>query len=263
MKKLIIILILLLISAGSYYYINYNNTQVTSETYEYINIEKGNIKKTVSATGKIIPTSTLILSSEISGKIVEIQKDYNEKINKGDVLAIFDQNPFTLNVEETETSVEISKSKLKQKKASLEKAKSELNNSISTGADFGMHQDYPFFPHRDHSTLAAWMPLIDTSIENGALHVVPGSHKLGPIEHLGSSEKGFRLNPDEWSVSKGIPIIAKAGDVILFNYLVIHGSNQNKSYERRTSLIYQFNASTDEPLNTAHHDSSGNGMQLM
>ena len=140
---------------------------------------------------------------------------------------------------------------------------SELNKNISAGADFGMHQDYPFFPHRDHSTIAAWIPLIDTSRENGALHVVPGSHKLGPIEHLGSSEKGFRLNPDEWSLSKGMPINAKAGDVILFNYLVIHGSNQNKSYERRTSLIYQFNASTDEPLNTAHHDSSGNGMQLM
>ena len=31
----------------------------------------------------------------------------------GDVLAIFDQNPFILNVDETETSVEISKSKLK------------------------------------------------------------------------------------------------------------------------------------------------------
>ena len=137
MKKLIIIVILLLVAAGSYYYFNSNNTQITSESYEYINIEKGNIKKTVSATGKIIPTSTIILSSEISGKIVEIQKDYNEQINKGDVLAIFDQNPFTLNVEETETSVEISESKLKQKKASLEKAKSELNNSISnkTGSE--------------------------------------------------------------------------------------------------------------------------------
>ena len=140
---------------------------------------------------------------------------------------------------------------------------SELNKNISTGADFGMHQDYPFFPHRDHSTIAAWMPLIDTSRENGALHVVPGSHKLGPIEHLGSSEKGFRLNPDEWSLSKGMPINAKAGDVILFNYLVIHGSNQNKSYVRRTSLIYQYNAITDEPLNNAHHDSSGNGMLLI
>ena len=131
MKKIIGLILVILLGVGGYYFYNSNNTQIATKTYEYVKIEKGNIKKTVSATGKIIPTSTLILSSEISGKIVKIEKDYNEKIKKGNVLAIFDQNPFTLNVEETETSVEISKSKLKQKKASLEKAKSELNNSIS------------------------------------------------------------------------------------------------------------------------------------
>ncbi len=131
MKKIILLTSLVLVIVGGYYFYNSNNIQVSTESYEYVKIEKGNIKKTVSATGKIVPTSTLILSSEISGKIVKIEKDYNEQIKKGDVLAIFDQNPFTLNVEETETSVEISKSKLKQKKASLEKAKSELNNSIS------------------------------------------------------------------------------------------------------------------------------------
>ena len=131
MKKIFILIVILSLGAGGYYYYQ-NSEQVSTTSYEYISIEKGSIKKIVSATGKIIPTSTLILSSEISGKIVDIQKDYNEIILKGDILAIFDQNPFLLNVKETETTVSISKSKLKQKLASLEKAKSELNNSIST-----------------------------------------------------------------------------------------------------------------------------------
>ena len=130
-KKIIVIIIVIATVAGGYYFYNLNNTEISTTSYEYIKIEKGNIKKTVSATGKIIPTSTLTLSSEISGKIVDINKDFNEKIKKGEVLATFDQNPFILNVEETETSVSISKSKLKQKNGSLEKAKSELNNSIS------------------------------------------------------------------------------------------------------------------------------------
>ena len=131
MKKFVFFLFFLAIVGGVYYYYNQSNDQISTTSFEYINIEKGNIKKIVSATGKIIPTSTLVLSSEISGKIVDVEKDYNESISQGDVLATFDQNPFLLNVKETETSVSISKSKLKQKKASLEKAKSELNNSIS------------------------------------------------------------------------------------------------------------------------------------
>ena len=132
----------------------------------------------------------------------------------------------------------------------------------SEGWVVGTHQDQPFFPHRDHSTMAAWMPLVDITFENGPLHVVPDSHKSGPIEHNGSPETGFRLDPDEWPITKGTPVIAMAGDVVFFNYLVVHGSTPNRSSARRTALIYQFCSSTDEPLDSAHHDSSGNGMLL-
>ena len=90
MRRLILLVIVLVIAGGGYYYYTSSNSEVSTTSYEYIKNEKGNIKKTVSATGKIIPTSTLILSSEISGKIVDINKDFNEKINKGEVLAIND-----------------------------------------------------------------------------------------------------------------------------------------------------------------------------
>ena len=80
MKKFILFVVIIAAAGGGYYYYNFSNTQVSTTSYEYIKVEKGNIKKTVSATGKIIPTSTLTLSSEISGKIVEINKDFNEQI---------------------------------------------------------------------------------------------------------------------------------------------------------------------------------------
>ena len=103
MRRLILLVVVLFITGGGYYYYTSSDSEISTTSYEYIKIEKGNIKKTVSATGKIIPTSTLVLSSEISGKIVEINKDFNEKINKGEVLAIFDQNPFILSVKESQT----------------------------------------------------------------------------------------------------------------------------------------------------------------
>ena len=62
-KKIIVTIIVIAAVAGGYYYYNLNNTEISTTSYEYIKIEKGNIKKTVSATGKIIPTSTLTLSS--------------------------------------------------------------------------------------------------------------------------------------------------------------------------------------------------------
>ena len=131
MKKILFLILIAVFFAGGYYYFYQDNGEVSTTSYEFVKIEKGNIKKIVSATGKITPTNSQILSSEISGKIVSIEKDFNQNVKKGDTLAIFDQNPFLLKIKATETDVDITNSKLKQKEASYEKAKSELNNAIS------------------------------------------------------------------------------------------------------------------------------------
>ena len=130
-KKYLYTLIFILISGSIYYYFFYKDNKITNISYEFTSVEKGNIKKIVSATGTIVPTSEIVLSSEISGKIADIFKDYNDPVLEGEKLAIFDQNPFILKVKESQTSVDISNSVLKQKKASLEKAKAELNNAQS------------------------------------------------------------------------------------------------------------------------------------
>ena len=61
MKKFIFLILFLALVGGGYYYYTQNIDEISTTSYEYINIEKGNIKKIVSATGKIIPTSTLSL----------------------------------------------------------------------------------------------------------------------------------------------------------------------------------------------------------
>ena len=129
-KKAIYSLIFILICFLSYLYY-FKDNKIENLSYEFSKVEKGSIKKIVSATGTIVPTSKIVLSSEISGKIVNIFKDFNDKVLKDENLAIFDPNPFKLRVKEAKTNVDISNSVLKQKKASLEKAKAELSNAKS------------------------------------------------------------------------------------------------------------------------------------
>ena len=47
MKKLIFLTITLALLGGGYYYYNQNSDQVSTTSYEYLNIEKGDIKKPV------------------------------------------------------------------------------------------------------------------------------------------------------------------------------------------------------------------------
>jgi ectoine hydroxylase-related dioxygenase (phytanoyl-CoA dioxygenase family) len=110
------------------------------------------------------------------------------------------------------------------------------------GAPFPMHQDYPYFPHERHSVLAASVHLDETDEENGCLHVIPGSHTLGPLEAQGAS------HTVDYPLESGTPLPASPGDVLFFNYLTIHGSGVNRSTRTRRNVLFQYRDPADPPL---------------
>ena len=127
------------------------------------------------------------------------------------------------------------------------------------GAPFPMHQDVPYFPHQHHSMIAAIIHFDDAPDEKGCVRVVPGSFKLGPLEHL--KDGGHHLSTDEYPVAECTPCPAEAGDVLFFSYLTIHGSGLNESSEARTTMLIQMRDPEDLPVVDTHH-SRGQGAML-
>jgi phytanoyl-CoA hydroxylase len=127
------------------------------------------------------------------------------------------------------------------------------------GAPFPMHQDYPYFPHERDTMMAAIVHFDDAPLEKGCVRVVPGSHKLGPLEHL--RDGGHHLPVEQYPVSEATPVPAGPGDVLFFTYLTIHGSGVNESREARTTLLVQMRDPTDHPLIQTHL-SRGQGVML-
>jgi phytanoyl-CoA hydroxylase len=127
------------------------------------------------------------------------------------------------------------------------------------GSPFPMHQDAPFFPHENHSMIAAILHFDDAPLEKGCLRVVPGSHKQGQLPH--NSAGSWHLSKQEYPVEEAMPLPAKAGDAVFFSYLTIHGSGINESAEARTTLLIQMRDPADPPSFRAH-ESAGQGMML-
>ena len=126
------------------------------------------------------------------------------------------------------------------------------------GSPFPMHQDYPYFPHRDHSMIAAIFHFDDAPDAKGCLRVYPGSHKRGPLPSVGDDH---HLSEEEFPLEGATPIPAAAGDAIFFNYLLAHGSGLNVSDEPRTTLLVQLRDPADVSLREGH-GSRGQGMML-
>jgi ectoine hydroxylase-related dioxygenase (phytanoyl-CoA dioxygenase family) len=127
------------------------------------------------------------------------------------------------------------------------------------GSPFPMHQDYPFFPHDRHTMIAAIIHFDDAPVEKGCVRVVPGSHREGPLEH--QPEGGHHLPFEQYPVESAVPCPAKAGDVLFFSYLTVHGSGINSSDEARTTLLVQMRDPADPPT-VKTHESRGQGMML-
>jgi len=126
------------------------------------------------------------------------------------------------------------------------------------GSPFPLHQDHPFFPHTYNRVAAAIFHFDDAPEEKGCVRLVPGSHLAGPREH--NPEGSFHLT--DVPFEDAIPQPAKAGDVLFFSCLTVHGSGVNVSDEARTTWLVQFRDPADPPLTDAHSHSLGQGMML-
>ena len=126
------------------------------------------------------------------------------------------------------------------------------------GSPFPMHQDYGYFPHRGNSMTAAILHLDRAPDVKGCVRVYPGSHKLGPLEAVGQDH---HVDTDRFPLDGATPIEAEAGDLLVFNYLTVHGSGLNTSDEPRTTWLVQVRDPEDEPI-SEQHQSRGQGMML-
>ena len=107
-----------------------------------------------------------------------------------------------------------------------------------------LHQDSAYFEHRYQGPVGILNYVVDTDLVNGALHVVPGSHKLGQLKHIDTFSH-LGLEEDEWPWESALPVIGNAGDSIFFNVKTVHGSKQNMSDKPRPVFINRYRRTDD------------------
>lgn len=107
-----------------------------------------------------------------------------------------------------------------------------------------LHQDGAYFEHKYEGPIAVLCYAVDTDLNNGALHVVPGSHKLGMLQHV-DTESHLGLDLNEWPWERSLPIVGEAGDAIFFHVKCIHGSKPNWSDKPRPVFIHRYRRPDD------------------
>lgn len=107
-----------------------------------------------------------------------------------------------------------------------------------------LHQDASYFEHKYEGPVGVLCYTIPTTVERGALHVVPGSHRLELLEHV-DTESHLGLDPAHWTFDRALPVEGDAGDAIFFHVKMIHGSPPNRSTVPRPVFIHRYRRADD------------------
>jgi hypothetical protein len=91
-----------------------------------------------------------------------------------------------------------------------------------------IHADWAFTDETKHSAINAWIPLVDATIENGCIRILPFSNQFNyPIRGRGIAHQFESIKEHLEALTEAIPV--KAGDAILFDVKCIHFSKDNLS----------------------------------
>ena len=107
-----------------------------------------------------------------------------------------------------------------------------------------LHQDAAYFEHRFEGPVGVLNYAVDTNLENGALHVIPGTHRMGVLPHVDTSSH-LGLDEREWPWERALPICGSAGDAIFFHVKTVHGSKPNFSNAARPVFIHRYRRADD------------------
>ncbi len=99
------------------------------------------------------------------------------------------------------------------------------------------HQDFINRPNEPVKYIS-WVAMDDVTIDNGAMKLIPGSHRKGflPMYRVKGETHHDRIKPEYIEEDKAQYVTMQAGDALLFNQLVVHSSDLVNSTKPRRAF---------------------------
>lgn len=94
------------------------------------------------------------------------------------------------------------------------------------------HQDWNIVDENEFRSFNIWIPLVDLNEQNGAIEVLPESHKWIRGYRHSSIDCAYRkVHSLVWEHMK--PLYLKAGEALIYDHALLHASKANRTDEKR------------------------------
>ena len=100
------------------------------------------------------------------------------------------------------------------------------------------HQDNAYFRLSPCDIFGFWIACDTATIENGCMHVLPGSHKNGVVQHAGDGDEYGWTDQPEAERIRAIPL--NPGDALVFHGELLHFTPANQTDQPRRAVQYHY-----------------------
>ncbi|MBU4199728.1 MAG: efflux RND transporter periplasmic adaptor subunit [Verrucomicrobia bacterium] len=131
-KKLILALILIVVVIGAVLAVTvFKKSNGNGIVYKKEKIDRGNIQALVITTGTLNPVTLVDVGSQVSGKIEQINVDFNSHVKKGEIIARIEQLIFLTKVQQNEANYDSAKASVDKAEVMLEINRKNFERSLS------------------------------------------------------------------------------------------------------------------------------------
>ena len=118
------------------------------------------------------------------------------------------------------------------------------------------HQDIRYWSFDRPELLSVWLALGEENSRNGALRIIPGSHRLNLDR--GCFDRDLFLRPDlpenKALIRRSREVALGPGDVLFFHCRTMHAAGVNRSDQIKLSCVFTYHAADNRPIPNTRSD---------
>ena len=117
------------------------------------------------------------------------------------------------------------------------------------GREKPWHQDCAYFNYPLGTTIiGVWIALDHADANNGCLHILPGTHREGPVSHF--KRRDWQICDTDVQTERDVAVPLAPGGCLLWHGMTHHGSPTNPSQKMRRALQLHYRPTSAGQIDT-------------
>lgn len=136
-KGIIILAVLTVFAAGALSFYFLGNT-TSGYVFETVKMEKGSVNITITATGTLEATNTVVVGTQVSGVIEKLYVDFNSVVKKGQLIAELDKSTLISSLETAQAELNKAQAEFEYQKSNLSRMTALNEKNMLAQSDFDL-----------------------------------------------------------------------------------------------------------------------------